>query len=91
MLPNVTHMGGNSGGNWFVSQLMYSQSTYDDLVTSRKPIGDVFASWRDAYFASMKVVKESKQWNGTNTIPFEKDCTAINELVRVGLPMCAQP
>ena len=90
VLPNVTHLGGNSGGNWFVSQLMYSQSFHDSLVNPTKPIKDVYSSWRDAYFASMKVVKESKEWNGTNTIPFEKDCSAINELVRVGLPMCAQ-
>ena len=70
---------------------MYSQSFYDSLLDKSKPIKDVFAAWRDAYFTSMKAVRESKEWEGTNKIPFEKGCEGINELVRLGLPMCAPP
>ena len=39
--PKVTHIGGASGGYWFGSQMVYSQSFYDKVLDASLPVEDL--------------------------------------------------
>ena len=45
----VTHIGGASGGYWFGSQMVYSQSFYDKVLDASLPVEDLLTDWGEGY------------------------------------------
>ena len=45
----VTHIAGNSGGQWFAVQLAYAPDLLNDLHDVNKPLQDVLMGWAAAY------------------------------------------
>ena len=59
----VTHIGGASGGYWFGSQMVYSQSFYDKVLDASLPVEDLLTSWGEGYAqAQLDAVAAGEAW-----------------------------
>ena len=53
VLEKLSHVGGNSGGNWLLTQLIWSDSFYTALTDTDRPISDYIKEWGDKYKVAM--------------------------------------
>jgi len=52
-LDQVSYVGGNSGGNWLLTQLVYSEKFYDSIIDDNTPIDTVIENWGVKYTEAM--------------------------------------
>lgn len=62
----VTHVGSNSGGNWFSSQFFYSEEFYASLIDTDVSLSDFVAEWGSDYETRMVEAVESGAAWATN-------------------------
>jgi len=55
----ITHVGSNSGGNWFASQLFYSEAFYGNLTDTSVDLASFVTLWGAEYGQAMRVAVES--------------------------------
>lgn len=61
--PQFTHIGSNSGGNWFATQLLYSERFHAQLMDNKVPLEAFVVQWGAEYEAAMKIaVKSGALW-----------------------------
>lgn len=53
-MDRVTHLAGNSGGQWFAAQLVFSAEFFAAITDLTKPIDEVIQDWGRKYSASLK-------------------------------------
>ena len=58
-LDQITHVGSNSGGNWFSSQLFYSAPFYGNLTDTSVDLGEFITFWGSEYAAAMAAAMDS--------------------------------
>jgi hypothetical protein len=58
-LGQITHVGSNSGGNWFASQLFYSSSFHGNLTDLTVDLGTFVTLWGTEYGDAMKTAVDS--------------------------------
>ena len=58
-LEKVTHVGSNSGGNWFSSQFFYSKRFYDEVTDPSRDLAAFVTAWGATYEEAMKVAVDS--------------------------------
>ena len=93
-LDQITHVGSNSGGNWFASQLFYSASFYGNLTDPSVDLGEFIILWGTEYGAAMAAAVDSgAAWaNVIDTGTFSKAhplCSATAKLVAKLGPLLA--
>lgn len=58
-LDQITHVGSNSGGNWFASQLFYSPAFYGNLTDLSVDLAAFVTLWGSEYGAAMTAAVDS--------------------------------
>jgi hypothetical protein len=58
---DVTHLSGNSGGQWFATQFAFGQEWFDDLTRSRlvlgyKSLGVILGEWAYGYAQNVRAI-----------------------------------
>jgi hypothetical protein len=55
----ITHVGSNSGGNWFASQLFYSSTFFGNLTDPSVDLAEFVTLWGTEYDAAMTAAVDS--------------------------------
>jgi hypothetical protein len=87
VLRSVTHLGGNSGGTFFGTQLVHSPEFFKNVTSSSIPLDTVVNDWLDAHIANLKELMRYKseleaKWGPVGLLPQEPGCVATNLINR---------
>jgi len=80
-LSQVTHQGGNSGGNWFGSQLVFSDSFYSALTDLSRSVTDIVTEWGDSYMQAMQEAVSgagNQPWYALEPTPCNVEVGGVN-------------
>ena len=70
-LDQVSYVGGNSGGNWLLTQLVFSEKFYNSIIDDDKPIDTVIEEWGAEYTKAMA------DFPGRGTVDTAKSATKL--------------